>query len=109
MIYLIVPPDVSVIGSNSVLGVVGDSITLSFNILNASPMVDTSDIQWTFTSNSAVTTVITGVSTNGYSFSMNLLVLTIIGLTHGHEGNYTLRATNPAGISQATITLQIEG
>ena len=85
------------------LGVVNNSVTLMFRILDASPVVLPSNIEWDFN----------GVALNDlvsqYSFSADRLSLTISNLTHSDEGLYTLTATNEAGIDSASLFLNIEG
>lgn len=105
--FYIVPPTVQTFGPGSVLGVVGLTVTLSFNITNDSPQVTEDGIRWIF-NNGITTTDITGLS-GRFSFSDDLQSLTIIGIGASDEGNYTLVATNSAGSNRAVIDLQVEG
>lgn len=95
-------------GSVSALGVVGSGVTLSFMITNAYPDVAPNNIKWTFNNGQNISDI-TGLTTNGFSFSMDLLSLSIVGISSRHEGNYTLTATNNAGSGQASIELEVEG
>lgn len=85
------------------LGVVNNSVTLIFRILNASPVVLPSNIEWEFND------VVLNDTNSQYSFSPDRLSLTISNLTHSNEGLYTLTATNEAGVGSANIFLNIEG
>ena len=98
----------SVVGSVFALGVVGSGVTLSFMITNAYPDVPRNNIKWTFNNGQNISDI-TGLTTNGFSFSMDLLSLSIVGISSRHEGNYTLTATNNAGNGQASIELEVEG
>ena len=96
------------------------SVALTFTISNASPEVQTENIQWTFrdlngnkfniptdpiTNNSLNTTFFNLIGV----FSSNRLSLTLSGLTNDFEGTYTMTATNEAGSDSATVELVIEG
>ena len=98
----------SAVGSASALGVVGSEVTLSFMITDAYPDVTPDNIKWTFNNGQNISDI-TGLTTNGFSFSMDLLSLSIVGISARHEGNYTLTATNNAGSGQASIELEVEG
>lgn len=98
----------SATGRSAIVGVVGGSVSFSFTITNDDPKVIRNDINWIFTTPSG-STDITGSSINGYSFSMDLLSITIIGVSYSHEGNYTMMASNAAGSAQSTIALDVEG
>ena len=99
------------------------SVTLTFTISNASPEVQTENIQWTFrdlngnkfniptdpiTNNSLNTTFFHLIQYIPV-FSSNRLSLTLSGLTNDFEGTYTMTATNEAGSDSATVELVIEG
>ena len=107
--YCVVPPTVLVFGVDSVVGIVGRSVTLSFNITDDFPKVNNDGIRWLF-NNGINITDITGLDTDdGYSFSTNLHSLTLTDIDALNEGNYTLMANNDAGTSEATIELNVEG
>ena len=78
-------------------------MTLSFRILNASPAVLPSNIEWVFNGTALSDSV------SRYSFSSDRLSLTVSALTHSDEGLYTLTATNEAGLGSASLILNIEG
>ena len=105
-----VPPTVQAVNS-SLLGVVYRNITINFTILRASPEVLLDNIRWTFTNTSGITTDITTTMTSGinHMFTSDLLQLTITNISRMDEGNYTLTATNPAGVNSGTAVLSVEG
>ena len=90
--------------------VVGQSITLSFNISNDLPPVTVDGIQWTFeSSNGPIIELMAMQTTNAhYSFSEDMLSLHIGPLTKLDRGTYTMTATNIAGIGSGSIFLEIE-
>jgi hypothetical protein len=100
-----VPPTVTPL-KVELLGIVNDSVTLSFVIERASPPVDLNDISWTFTDVKGNISFIT--PTNRSYFSFDSLNLTLNDLQHSDEGVYTLTAGNPAGVHAASINLSIE-
>ena len=91
------------------------SVTLTFTILDASPEVQTENIQWTFRYlNGNSFNIPTNLLTTTFSnlmgvFSSDRLSLTLSGLTNDFEGTYTMTATNEAGSDSATVELVIEG
>ena len=114
-----VPPTVQAV-QGRVVGIQEMSVTLTFTISDASPEVQTENIQWTFkalngssfniptypiTNNSLYTTFsnVMGV------FSSDRLSLILSGLTNDFEGTYTMTATNEAGSDSATVEMVIEG
>ena len=102
-----------------VVGVPERSVTLSFTISDASPEVQTDNIQWTFRDlNGSSFTIPTNLPNNSLIttfsnvvgiFSSNRLSLTLSGLTNDFEGTYTMTATNEAGSDSAAVELVIEG
>lgn len=96
-------PVVSFNFTDSVIGVAGRSITLTFNITEDNPTVLPNDIQWLFNGTELMIPASRG------SFSRNRHSLTIHNLSLTDEGTYTLVAINPAGTSQASLYLDVEG
>ena len=90
--------------------VVGQSITLRFNISNDLPPVTLDGIQWTFESSNGSTTELTLTRTPDahYTFSEDMLSLHVGPLTKLDRGTYTMTATNTAGIGSGSIFLEIE-
>ena len=101
------PPLVLVEGTATRLGVVDNSVSLTFTVVNDSPKVELRNILWKF--NGAILNNLTTPSDPRYSFSDDLMNLEIRGLQHMDEGVYTLTATNEAGTNSSSINLQIEG
>ena len=95
------------------------SVTLTFAISDASPEVQTENIQWTFRDlNGNSSNIPTNLTSNSLNttfsnlmgvFSSDRLSLTLSGLTNDFEGTYTMTATNEAGSDSATVELVIEG
>ena len=98
-----------------IVGVPERSVTLTFTISDASPEVQTENIQWTFRAlNGSSFNISTMSMTTTFSnlmgvFSSDRLSLTLSGLTNDFEGAYTMTATNEAGSDSATVELVIEG
>ena len=105
---LVVPPTV-VTDNTSVLGVVNRTVNLSFSITRASPEVELSDIQWSFTNGDDITEDITNINSSRLDYADDILILTIYNISHDDEGLYILTASNPAGIHSAAINLSVEG
>ena len=93
------------------------SVSLTFNISDAFPEVQTENIQWTFRDlNGSSINIPTNSLTTTFSnlvgnFSSDRLSLTLelSGLTNDFEGTYTMTATNEAGSDSATVELVLEG
>ena len=85
----------------------GNNITLSFEISNANPVVMSNSIIWSFTP--ATGSAIEINSSPHYIFSFDRLNLTIVGVTVGDQGSYSMRATNPAGSFSASVSLTVYG
>ena len=109
-----VPPTVQAV-QGRIVGIPERSITLSFTILDASPEVQTENIQWTFRDlNGSNSSIPTNFLTTTFSnlmgvFSSDRLSLTLSDLINDFEGTYTMTATNEAGSDFATVELVIEG
>ena len=109
MFVPLVPPTVQPVNS-SLLGLVYRNVTIVFNIQRASPEVLLDNIRWTFTNTSGSTVDITNVTTSGrHMLTSDSLQLTITNISMEDEGNYTLTASNPAGVNSGTIVLSVEG
>ena len=96
------------------MGIQNRSVTLTFTISDASPEVQTENIQWTFrdlngNSFNIPTNLTTTFSNLMGVFSSDRLSLTLSSLTNDFEGTYTMTATNKAGSDSATVELVIEG
>ena len=91
------------------------SVTLAFTISDASPEVQTENIQWTFTDvNGTHFDISTDLNVAKFSdltglFSDDRLSLVFSGLNNVFEGTYTMTATNKAGNASASLILVIEG
>ena len=97
------------------LGLEEETIDIQFSIINDSPRVQSSDIQWFFSEdrdNASEFIDITNnnmIGTTVLSFSDSLLNLKLSGLTQEAAGIYRLVATNPAGTDSNYTNLTIEG
>ena len=86
---------------------VNNSAVIMFDITRDSPPVPLGNIRWLFNN-----TPINNRSISlydQYSFSSDLLTLTISNIQHSDEGNYTMVATNRAGTDSDTVFLEVEG
>ena len=108
-----VPPTLQAV-QGRIGGVPERSVTLTFTISDASPEVQTENIQWTFRDlNGSSFNIPTNSLNTTFSnlmgvFSSDRLSLTLSGLTTDFEGTYTMTATNEAGSDSETIELAIE-
>ena len=97
------------------MGIQERSVTLTFIISDASPEVQTENIQWNIRDlNGNSFNIPTNLLTTTFSnlmgvFSSDRLSLTLSGLTNDFEGTYTMTATNEAGSDSAAVELVIEG
>ena len=88
--------------SSPVIGVIGRSTTLTFNIIEDNPIVIPDDIQWLLNDNE--------LHAGGrISFSIYKRSIIISRLQLLDEGVYTLIASNAAGTSRSSIYLDVEG
>lgn len=104
MYFVLVPPQLIYRGGNPTLGIVGRSITLEFGILDASPDVIPSNIEWQF-----MQSTIDSNNSSRYQFSPSRRNLTINNLKHEDEGLYSITVSNEAGIDTLSEFLHIEG
>ncbi len=109
LIYIIASPIVIAMTSNMTL-VTGSNTTLSFDILDANPVVMSSSITWFFmpTVGLDAGSQVQIVPSEQYIFSSNMLALTILDVElASNEGIYSLRASNVAGSSSSNIAITI--
>ena len=95
------------------------SVTLSFQIAEAIPPVQNSQIQWIFSrtlsltssnaSNVDITNLTTLNSESQYSFTSDLLSLTISNIVAADKGRYFLTATTIAGFAYSYIDIIVDG
>ena len=105
-----VPPDVYPVGNQSMIAFRGRQTVLNFTITRASPDVMPEDTEWIFESECfGQRDAITVSESEHYHFSQDRRSLTILNLTTNDAGNYTLRATNPAGVNSSVILVEMEG
>uniref|UniRef100_A0A1X7ULZ4 G-protein coupled receptors family 2 profile 2 domain-containing protein n=2 Tax=Amphimedon queenslandica TaxID=400682 RepID=A0A1X7ULZ4_AMPQE len=104
-----VPANVTPISPSPSFGVEGQSIVLTFSITQDDPLVNTSNIRWTFRGPAGLLDI-TESSDSRYELSSNRRSLAISHLlTSSDEGYYTVYATNEAGTQNASIQLMVEG
>ena len=92
------------------------SATLLFNITGALPPIQISQIRWIYStlfsyppSNSSVVDITNLTKSSRYSFSNDLLSLTISNITPSDMGRYFLTATTDAGSGLNYIDVIVEG
>ena len=88
-------------------GLLGDSVTLTITIEDASPPVQPTAITWSFVGQAVP--ALTIASSPHYEFSENRKELVINNLTYADGGNYTITARNNAGHNYTTLTLRVTG
>ena len=91
---------------NETIGVEERNVTLTFAISDDLPSVTPADIQWYLDDS---TQPITTSSDMRYTFSDDMLSLTIEQLTLTDEGLYALEATTQAGSGRGQIFLDVQG
>ena len=100
------PPNVT--SQQSLLGIVGENVTVTVVIQNASPDVQPTNINWQF--KSPLDQYYGRInSSSRHFFSTNRRKLSITDLKHSDEGLYMITATNEAGSDVLVISLEIEG
>ena len=85
---------------------IGGNVTLLFSFSDDDPPVRTSNIRW-FLHHAGVTTDITNSSDGRHTFTSDRLSFEIDGITHTDEGEYTIQATNEAGISRRSVFVSL--
>ena len=104
----LVPPFVRPIGPTVVTAIEHQSIQITFEILNAHPLVEASGITWRYND----ITVLNDLTTlNGatLSFSSDKRTLIISDVTYGIRGQYFFSAFNGAGRGSNLLTVNVEG
>ena len=91
------------------VGIQGMSVTLRFSISDDDPLVQTENIRWQRLTPLQVPIDITESDSQHFQLADDRLSLTIVQLTDGQVGLYTLFATNEAGTRSNSITLVLEG
>ena len=107
-ISVVVPPTVTPVGEAKVIAFRDNSVTLIFSITKASPDVITEDITWEFQHIQQNDTIIV-MASDRHQFLDDHRSLTINDLTTGDSGNYTITASNAAGMESSVITLDVQG
>lgn len=112
-LLLIVPPTIYPINrAYTVTGVKDYDYTFGFVIEFDFPKVQLHNIQWHFTNLSYITTTLfnnnSSISSR-YMFSKDRRTLTIPNVQLSDRGNYTLTATNEAGVRSSTLYLNVHG
>ncbi len=94
--------------TNNPVGVVNRSLTISFNIDQASPTVLLQNIEWHFNDSTVLNNGSQAILVD-QMFSTDLLSLTLTNIQHSNQGYYSMTATNEAGTNRSEIFLQVEG
>ena len=100
-LYLVTPTVQSV--SNRVIGLLNESVTISFTITNDFPKVKIDNIQWQVKPLGNETFILIN------STSTDCLSLTISNVQLSNRGSYKMLAQNEAAIGNATIVLDVYG
>ena len=105
-----VPPRVTPITDLNNIVLWGDSFTIVFSISNAQPQVVPGGIAWLFVpASGGNSTNLTRDTPDGFSFSEDRLELTIDSVALENEGTYTMKAENPGGANQASVSIEVRG
>ena len=105
-----VPPRVTPVSDLSNIVLWGDSFTIVFSISNAQPQVVPDGITWLFVpASGGNSTNLTRDTPDGFSFSEDRLELTINSISLENEGMYTMKAENPGGANQASVSIEVRG
>ena len=98
------------ISESPVLGIKGMSTTLQFSVsADALPPVTPANVEWQFNPISSPVVTLTPSSSARYSFSADMLSLTITDLVLADEGTYTLIVSTIAGSNSADIHMFVRG
>ena len=95
---------------DTLTGVKGYKITISFVIKDAFPEVQSENIDWYFLSDATnIQTPIRSADDDRYTFDEDRVSLTITDLDRIDRGRYNITATNEAGVRSSSIYLDIHG
>ena len=101
--------------NDTVVGVEGMSVVLSFTAIDAFPLVTNDSVRWSVT-RQGVTTDITNLNMiDGnlldfqYNMTAQMYSLNISNIQEGYNSMFVLTVTNPAGVSSAMIEFMVEG
>ena len=104
----VVPPSIFPSGDDyTIAGVKDSNFSIIFIIEDDYPPVQLSNIHWHFTNLSNITTEIEPSA--HYTFSSDLKVLEIHNVQLADRGNYSLTASNEAGIRSSEIQMDVYG
>ena len=104
----VVPPSIFPDEDGYILAGVKDSnFSITFHIEDDFPPVQLSNIHWHFTNLNHTTTEIE--PSDHYVFSSNRTVLEIHNVQLADRGNYSLTASNEAGVTSAAIQMDVYG
>ncbi len=89
---------------SNIIVLLGTPITIAVEVLNAYPPVEYSDIVWSFSDSFGFTETISNdmLTDDRLYFTKNTSVL-------ADEGNYTVTATNPAGVASVNVFVLVQG
>ena len=89
---------------SNIIVLLGTPITIAVEVLNAYPPVEYSDIVWSFSDSFGFTETISNdmLTDDRLYFTKNMSVL-------ADEGNYTVTATNPAGVASVNVFVLVQG
>ena len=102
------PPVVQPSGPSRVIAIEHESIQISFEILNAHPSVELSDITWSFNDKTVLNNLM-DLNEAILSFSSDIRNLTISNVTYGIQGLYYFSAFNVAGRGSNFLNMTVEG
>ena len=104
----LVPPFVRPVGPSTVVAIEHQSIQITFEVINAYPVVEPSGITWRF-NDATVLTDLTTLNGATLSFSSDRRTLTISDVTYDIQGQYFFDAFNGAGRGSNYLTVNVEG
>ncbi len=99
-------PEVRAVGSGTTTGILGNEITLVFEVVHAAPLVVPENITWTFEGTQGS---LTPETDSRYTFSEDRLSLTIADLKFEDDGDYKFTAVNGNGDDSTTLRLVVDG
>lgn len=104
----VVPPTINSVSPISVEAIEGNSIELQFNITDADPLVNVSNIIWSLSSSFGSEDITLSSSPN-FRLSPDRLTLQVINVQVSvHSGRYIITASNEAGTRSLSVDVKIE-